>query len=150
MGRLSVPVAENEVAVLQGVADEMKKAERNLAGAQSDLRVLSAEADQLRQLQGNLDHCVAQCSTLASAVSSLEGQIGAQQALHQSIQSAVFSGRKHVALTEFRRDLCTAQRDVQNLEEAISCAQCCLASLGQALSDLKGRIEDLLHCPKPR
>lgn len=138
------------MAVSQGVADELKKAELNLSGAQSDLHAISAEADQLRQLQGKLDRSVAEISALASAVSSLEGRFGAQQALHQSIQRAVFSGRKHMALGDFRRDLCTAQGDVQKLEDAISCAQRCLASSGQALSDVKGRAEDLLQRPNPR
>lgn len=135
---------------LQSMADDLKNAERNLTAAQSALDSCSAEADQVGQLQTKMTHCVTECSSLACALTSLEGQCGAQKALHSSIQSALFSGRKHAALAGFQQDLCTARRDVRNLDKALICAAQRVASSADAVSDVKQRSEDLLHQPKPR
>lgn len=135
---------------LQGAANDHKEAELRLAAATSHLSSVSAEYDQARILQEKLDHSAADCSNLAGALSGAEAHLAAQQALHQSIQGALFYGRKHAALDQFRNDLITAQREVGDLEQAMSVAQGTCDSWQRTVSSLKSQAEDLVNQPRAR
>ena len=135
---------------MQGAAEDLQRANAELVAAESGALASLAEVEHLRHVQDSMHRCATTCDALGCTLHSLHDRLGRQRTLHQSIQHALFSGRRRAALDDFRSDLLNAKRDVCQIDEAIHCGRDRLEASERAVGDAKERIEATVRAMSSR